>query len=210
MPASSAAMIAVGDLLIVVARHAVGSLRGLRSCWSGCSVHRGVLPSWVSGTPLPPRVPADRGKGAHLREAMADPLRRADGDAVGSFHFKFVVLISPLCFPCFVSSRRELQSPVGEGREGQGRALTRSGATARVFIARKNIIPVIQPVGREDRVEPHPGLRRQVLETRGVTPAGDVRVRRGDQDAGGIGRQTSRSCWSAATVAGPMPPAVAA
>ena len=30
----------------------------------------------------------------------------------------------------------------------------------------------------------------EVLETRGVSSSGDVRVRRGDQDAGGIGRQT--------------------
>ncbi len=30
----------------------------------------------------------------------------------------------------------------------------------------------------------------QHLETRGVMPSGDIRVRRGDQDAGGIGRQT--------------------
>ena len=57
---------AVGDLLVVVARRAVGSARGSPSCCAAGSVHRGVLPSWVSGTPLPPRVPADRGKGAPL------------------------------------------------------------------------------------------------------------------------------------------------
>jgi len=54
----------VGDVLVVVARQVVGLAAAVHS--SGCGAHRGVLPSWVSGTPLSPRIPAGRGKGAPL------------------------------------------------------------------------------------------------------------------------------------------------
>ena len=44
------------------------------SCSSGCPSLHGFLE-----TSLPPRIPADRGKGARSARPEADPLRRADG-----------------------------------------------------------------------------------------------------------------------------------
>src|ERR1019366_1745509 len=54
----------VGDFPVVVPRRAIALAAVVHG--SCCGAHRGVLPSWVFGTPLPPRIPADRGKGAPL------------------------------------------------------------------------------------------------------------------------------------------------
>jgi len=96
----------VGDFLIVVPWRTVNFAAAvLRSRCGACPVHRGVLPSWVSGTPSAPH-PDDRGKGALARGRR--PVLAAGNRRCGRrFHFIFVVLIvSPLLPACTQSMSR--------------------------------------------------------------------------------------------------------
>ena len=75
---------AVGNLLVVVARHAIGVAAAVHRLVGGVGVvHRSVLPHGLLEHPSNPESRLTGARARSLREATADPLRRADGDAGG-------------------------------------------------------------------------------------------------------------------------------
>ena len=125
-------------------------------------------------TPLPPCIPAVRGKGVRKpRERSDAPLRRTDGDAV---RFLISSLDYGIFFPFFLPLIFHLHpfDLSAEAGEGTHPALRRRRQRA------YSVVPVVQPVRRQDCVEPHPGLRRETCQASGIAAAGSVGVRRGN------------------------------
>jgi len=90
---------AVGDVLVVVARHAIGVAAAVHRLVGGVGVaHRSVLSSWVAGTPLKPRIPSDRGKGAQLARGHGRSLAAGGRRCGRPSHFIFAVQNSSCSF----------------------------------------------------------------------------------------------------------------
>src|ERR1019366_2109067 len=118
---------AVGNLLIVVAWHAVIVVSPIH--WSGCGAHRGVLHEFLEH----PSRPASRPNGARARlsrEAIGRSLAAGGRRCGRKFYFNFVRTIPPPGFPrfCFLLSKKRNIRRGGERRAGEG--WTRSSATA--------------------------------------------------------------------------------
>ena len=144
----------VGDFLVVVARRAVAlsALRFWLWCWfcsSGCPSLMGF---W--NTPPAPR-PGCPGQGrASCARPQAGPLRRADGDAVGDFLFRFDVFDFRSAFSLFfILAGNSVERPAEEGREaGRDPALRHRRHRA------QRVVPVVQarPAAGSCRTAPRP------------------------------------------------------
>ena len=160
----------------------------------------------------PPAPPPDR-HGARARPARAAGATHPCGGrrrCGRRFHFNFAVFIPPL-FSQFRFSLRQRENSAGRGRrgrEGQGRdAIRRYGSAS--SRAAHHSSHSIRPAAGSYRTAPRPRLR-ELRDARHDAGLRCRRLSRRSECRPDRPRESSKSCWSMATVSGPMPPAVAA